>query len=180
MEALSPEPLGDRFSAEEVIRRLGLAPLPGEGGFFRETYRSPIRHNNPLDPADRSLATAIYYLLTPESFSALHRLRSDEIYHFYSGHPVELVCISEEGNLQRTILGSCVEDGQMCQFLVPAGVWQGSRLLSGGRWALLGTTMAPGFEFTDREMAMAESCTAWTPEVQSFARQLLAMESAGD
>jgi predicted cupin superfamily sugar epimerase len=127
-------------TAEEIIRFLQLRPLPLEGGWYRETHRS-------------SFSTAIYYLLTPDTFSALHRLPADEVFHFYLGDPVEMLQLGptpEEGGRLVT-LGPDIFSGQQVQIVVPAGVWQGSRLIPGGRFALLGTTMAPGFEFAQYE-----------------------------
>jgi predicted cupin superfamily sugar epimerase len=140
---------------EEIMSMLKLRPLPEEGGFFAETYRSdeqipqqalPERYGGP-----RSLATAIYYLLTPESFSALHRLRSDEMYHFYAGDPVELTQLRADGSGRIVLLGPEVWRGMQPQITVPRGVWQGSRLKPGGAFALLGTTVFPGFERADYE-----------------------------
>lgn len=142
--------------ADSLITKLGLIPLPGEGGYFRETYRSaeayvPLKTGNPSGTS-RNIATAIYYLLTPETFSALHRLPTDEIYHFYAGDPVEQLILIPNGGGVR-VLGSAVLEGQLAQCIVPAGAWQGSRLRKGGAWALMGTTMAPGFEFSQYEAA---------------------------
>jgi predicted cupin superfamily sugar epimerase len=164
------------MTAEEVIAKLGLTPLPGEGGYYRETYRSAESISEGLSfrygaNATRSTGTAIYYFLTPETFSALHRLKSDEVYHFYRGDPVQLTTIDSDGNVQQVLLGSRFEEGERCQFVVPAGVWQGSRLIAGGKWALLGTTVAPGFIFEDCELASASSFPASllsSPEVHSL------------
>ncbi len=143
-------------SADDVIRMLDLAPLPGEGGFFRETYRSRLRLPAPALPGeyggDRAAGTAIYYLLTPDSFSAMHRLRGDEVYHFYLGDPVEMLQLREDGTGEAVIIGRDIANGMAPQVVVPAGVWQGSRLLEGGAFALLGTTMAPGFDPRDFEL----------------------------
>lgn len=135
--------------ADQLIERLGLTPLPQEGGWYRETYRSPVTCRTPR--GERSLATAIYYLLTPETFSAWHRLPGDEIYHVYAGDPVELFTIDPSGVLQRTILGTRLDRGESPQHLVLGGSWQASRLVAGGSVALLGTTMSPGFDFADYE-----------------------------
>lgn len=142
---------------ERLKSLLHLEPLPGEGGYFIQTYRSretiphgalPGRY-----PNARSFGTGIYYLLTPDTFSALHRLRGDEIYHFYLGDPVELVQLEPDGAGEVLTLGPDLFQGMRLQTVVPHGVWQGSRLRSGGRFALLGTTMAPGFEYEDCELA---------------------------
>jgi len=139
--------------AEQVIAALGLEPHPEEGGWFRETYRSV----ETFEPGDafagtRSLGTAIYYLLTDTTYSALHRLPGDEIFHFYLGDPVEMLMLSPEGSSEIVRLGPDV-GAMKLQHVVPGGTWQGSRLVAGGRWALLGTTMAPGFDFRDYERA---------------------------
>src|SRR5207245_2095434 len=96
---------------------------------------------------DRWAGTAIYYLLTPDTFSALHRLPTDEVYHFYLGDPVEMLQLWPDGSGRVGTLGQDVRAGQLLQVIVPRGVWQGSRLRPGGAFALLGTTMAPGFDF---------------------------------
>ncbi len=131
-----------RATARELIARLGLEALPGEGGWFRRTWASPTE----LEPG-RPAGSAIYFLLTPEpeGFSALHRLESDEVYHFYAGDPVELHRIDEEGRDRPVRLGQDILGGEEVQAIVPAGILQGSRLVKGGEWALLGTTMAPAF-----------------------------------
>ena len=133
------------MTAQELIRLLDLKPLPGEGGYYRETYRSAAR-----GPDGKSASTAIYYLLTPDTCSALHRLPTDEVYHFYLGDPVELLLLGPDGGRIVT-LGTDLRAGQQPQFTVPAGTWQGSSLVDPGAFALMGTTMAPGFEFSDYE-----------------------------
>ncbi|MGH9777147.1 MAG: cupin domain-containing protein [Candidatus Acidiferrales bacterium] len=143
------------LTAEELIELLKLEPLPIEGGLFRQTYHSTENIPRSALPAryhgDKPFATAIYFLLTsdPDSFSALHRLPTDEVYHFYLGDPVELLLLFPDGGGRRIVLGQDILHGQLVQFVVPAGTWQGSRLIPGGRFALLGTTMAPGFDPTD-------------------------------
>lgn len=139
----------------QIIELLGLHPLPVEGGHFRQTYRSadpisaealPTRYGR-----KKRFCTAIYFLLTaePDSFSALHQLPTDEIYHFYLGDPVEVLLLHPDGTSGRVILGQDLLAGQQVQFVVPRDVWQGSRLVPGGRFALLGTTMAPGYDEQD-------------------------------
>jgi hypothetical protein len=132
------------LTAEEVIAVLGLEPHALEGGFFRETYRTGRMHGQ-----ERPLATAIYYLLTPQNYSALHRLPGDELFHFYFGDPVEQLHLRPDGSGAIVMLGHDLLAGQRPQVLVPGGVWQGSCLASGGRLALLGTTMSPGFAYPD-------------------------------
>jgi predicted cupin superfamily sugar epimerase len=145
-----------------IINSLGLQPHPLEGGYFRETYRCPESLTRPQ--GSRSLGTAIYYLLTPETFSALHRLPTDEIFHFYLGDPVRMLQLHPDGSWQWFVLGSEVLAGHHPQLVVPGGVWQGSYLLEGGRFALLGTTMSPGFDAADYEAGNREQLIQTYPK----------------
>ncbi len=142
------------MDADDIISALKLSPLPEEGGYYRETYRSEETIEAGALPAGRpgpkAYGTAIYYLLTPDTFSALHRLPSDEIYHFYAGDPVEMLQLDPGGGGRLIVIGDFLR-GFEPQVVAPRGVWQGSRLLPGGRFALLGTTVAPGFDFADYE-----------------------------
>src|SRR5213080_389937 len=135
-------------SADELIRHLGLRPHPKEGGYFRETYRAaesyanlPTRYQGP-----RSASTAIYYLLTPNTYSALHRLQTDEIFHFYLGDPIRMLQLDADGNGRTIVLGPDMLHGHNLQVVVPRGIWQGCFLEPDGKFALLGCTVAPGFE----------------------------------
>jgi predicted cupin superfamily sugar epimerase len=133
------------MTAEDVIAALGLEPHPLEGGFFRETYRTSQK----IWGQDRSLATAIYYLLTPQTYSRMHKLPGDELFHFYLGDPVEQLHLQSDGSGEVIILGTDVAAGHRPQVLVSGGVWQGAALAQGGQFALLGTTMSPGFAYPD-------------------------------
>lgn len=141
--------------ADRIIELLDLQPLPVEGGHFRQTYRSEesVPGNALPDRYQREklLCTAIYYLLTtdPDSFSAMHRLPTDEIYHFYLGDPVEMLLLYPDGGSAVVRLGPDLRAGQQVQFVVPGEVWQGARLALGGSFALMGTTMAPGYDEMD-------------------------------
>ena len=141
------------LSAQEMIRRLGLQPHPKEGGYFRETYRCPEKPDGlpTRYVGSRSFGTCIYYLLTPDTFSALHRLQSDEIFHFYLGGPVRMVQLFPDGEGRTIVLGNELNKGHEFQTVVPRGVWQGSFLEPGTDFALLGCTVAPGFEYVDYE-----------------------------
>lgn len=127
--------------AQRIIAALGLEPLPREGGFFRQTWRS-------------GTGSAIYFLMTPEDFSALHRLRADEVWHFYAGDAVEHVMLTPgDGAARVARLGGDILAGEIPQLVVPAGSWQGARLAAGGTptsrragWALLGCTLTPAWE----------------------------------
>lgn len=153
----------ENHNTEELIELFQLQPLPMEGGYYRETYRSK-------DVVEgKSVSTAIYYLLTPETCSILHRLPSDEVYHFYLGDAVEMLLLSPDGEGQIIELGPNIRSGQRVQMVVPANTWQGSRLIKPGTFALMGTTMAPGFEFSDFEPAQRD---ALIPGYPQFAEQI--------
>jgi predicted cupin superfamily sugar epimerase len=160
-----------RLTASQIRDLLGLEPLSIEGGYFIRSYESDHRiPQHALPPgypstgqAERLLSTAIYYLLTPETFSALHRLPGDEIYHFYLGHPVELLELRPDRTTARFTLGQDIVAGMKLQHVVPGGVWQGSRLLPGGEYALLGTTMAPGFDDADYESGSRDQLVSLYP-----------------
>lgn len=165
-------------TAKQLIEHLKLEPLPVEGGYFRQTYRSdetlarsalPARY-----PSERLFGTAIYYLLSddPDCFSALHRLPTEEIYHFYLGDPVELLLLHPDGPSERVVLGPDIFGGQQVQFVVPRDVWQGSRLIPGGRWALLGTTMAPGYDPSDFEGGERDALIQLYPQEADLIRAL--------
>lgn len=143
------------ITAEDLIRILQLKRHPLEGGYYRETYRSecllPGKGNHEGSHGKFSLGTAIYYLLTPESFSEMHRLKADEMFHFYLGDPVEMLHLFPRGGGRILKLGNDIESGCLPQVLVPGNAWQGCRLIPGGRFALMGTTMSPGFDFADYE-----------------------------
>ena len=171
-------------TADDLIRLLHLEPLPLEGGWYRETHRSsrqlPANVLAPRYRAARSASTAIYYLLTPDTFSALHRLPTDEVFHFYLGDPVEMLQIGpapEDGGRILT-LGSDLLAGQQLQTVVPAGVWQGSKLRAGGAFALMGTTMTPGFDFADYEGADRDALVAAFPEFEERIRILCPNQSS--
>jgi predicted cupin superfamily sugar epimerase len=136
-------------TADAVIRMLDLKPLTIEGGYFRETYRSLDQFTPAGYAGSRSIATAIYYLLTPETFSEMHMVPGEEIFHFYLGDPVEMLQIAPSGTAETTIMGNDLAAGMQPQHVVPGGYWQGARLCEGGKFALLGTTMSPGFEYAD-------------------------------
>jgi len=139
-------------TAAQLIEHLHLAPLPGEGGYFRQTSCRPT-------------ASAIFFLLTPGDFSALHRIAQDEAWHFYAGDRVEHVQFAADGSVLVARMGSDVLAGDQPQVIVPAGVWQGARLAAvpggGAGLALLGCTASPpwderGFELGARAALRAE------------------------
>jgi predicted cupin superfamily sugar epimerase len=146
-------------SAEYWIQKLKLEPHP-EGGYFRQTYASDIVVAREALPAGfsgpRAASTAIYFLLTGKNFSAFHRLRSDELWHFYAGAPVEVHVIEADGKYSEILLGSDAEAGQQFQAVVRSGCWFASHVADWDSWALVGCTVAPGFDFADFELARRE------------------------
>lgn len=151
------------MTAEEIKSQLKLEPHPCEGGFFRQTYVAGERVE--LSRGERSAGTAIYYLLEQGSFSEMHCLASDEIFHFYLGDPVEMLQLFPDGRSALFTLGQDLAAGQQVQLIVPAGVWQGARLIGEGKFALLGCTVTPGFDYADyRSGGFAELSEQWPKE----------------
>lgn len=149
--------------ADEIKELLRLEAHPVEGGFFRRTFTS--MGHVPLNRGVRPLGSAIYYLLESGTFSEMHMLGSDEMFHFYLGDPVEMLQLSEDGGSAVFTLGPDLAAGQHVQLLVPAGVWQGTRLVEDGKVALLGCTVTPGFDFADyRGGSYAELAEKWPEE----------------
>ena len=154
-----------------LVETFGLAPHP-EGGFFRETYRSsdvlPAIALPGRFASARAASTAILYLLPQGAVSKLHRLRSDEVWHFYAGDPLEIVTLTPEG-------ASTIElrsDGPhpVFQTVVRAGLWFGARVK--GRFALAGCTVAPGFDFADFEMGDRAALAAEFPKARDVINEL--------
>jgi uncharacterized protein len=163
-------------SADRLKELLRLEPHPREGGWFRQTYASAERipqHALPNRYAGgRAAGTAIYYLLTPDTFSEMHRLASDEVFHFYLGDPIEMLQLKPDGEGEIVRMGSDIEGGMKPQLLVPQSVWQGSRLIAGGEVALLGCTVSPGFDYSDYEQGTRELLTADYPAFAEMIRAL--------
>jgi predicted cupin superfamily sugar epimerase len=152
-------------TTDEIKKLLGLEPHPVEGGSYRRTYTS--RGTVALERGERAQGTAIYYLLEPGTFSEMHVLASDEIFHFYLGDPVEMLQLLPDGSSAVFTLGRDLEAGQHVQLVVPAGVWQGTRLIGDGKVALLGCTVTPGFDFADYRNASARELIAkWPSEAE--------------
>ncbi|MBC8039358.1 MAG: cupin domain-containing protein [Opitutaceae bacterium] len=158
------------LTAAEIIELLKLEPLPDEGGFFRQTYVSSVAL-----PEGRAAGTAIYFLMTPEEFSALHTLETEEVWHFYAGDPVEhLILDSATHTGAKTLLGPDLTAGQRPQLRVPAQACQGARLAPGGSWALLGCTMSPGWDEREFTLARRDPLLAafptWAADIHALTR----------
>jgi len=165
------------MTADEVKLRLGLAPHPREGGWFVQTYAA----NETVQPeyfADgrysgaRATGTAIYYLLEPETFSEMHLLQSDEVFHFYAGDAVEMLQLAPGAPGRRVLLSNDLTGESTPQVVVPRWVWQGSRLVAGGRWALLGCTVSPGFAYEDYASGGYDELAAQWPDWAEMIRGL--------
>lgn len=138
--------------ANAIIKLLGLEPHP-ERGYYRQTYRAALDVNSAAG-APRAASTAIYFLVTAsEPVTYLHRLRSDEIFHFYEGGPLEIVRLYPGGEWDVARLGTNLEAGERPQIVMPAGTWFGTALVAGASHCLVGCTVAPGFDFADFELA---------------------------
>jgi uncharacterized protein len=151
------------MTAQEIKALLRLEPHPVEGGFYRRTYTSDV--SVALLRGVRPYGTAIYYLLEAGTFSEIHVLASDEIFHFYLGDPVEMLQLHPNGDSKVLTLGPDLAAGQHVQVVVPAGVWQGTRMIGDGKVALLGCTVTPGFDFADyRNATYGELVATWPLE----------------
>jgi predicted cupin superfamily sugar epimerase len=152
------------MTADEIIQLLDLKPHP-EGGFYREAFKSQALIPGLKPP--RFCSTAIYYMLAAGTVSKIHRLASDEIFHFYMGDPVTWVLLKPNGKIEKTVLGSGLSQGQTPQMAVQAGTWFGGYLNDGGKFALMGTTMAPGFEFEDFALGDRKELIARFPQAEA-------------
>ena len=160
-------------AAQQWIQRLQLQPHP-EGGWYRQTYRAPLTLPHAALPGhagDRAASTAIYFLLAGDQFSAFHRLRSDEVWHFYAGSEL-IVHVIEHGTYSEILLGNDMQAGQQFQAVVPSGCWFGSSLRHPDTYALVGCTVAPGFDFADFEMAKRAELIAHYPQHRAMIERL--------
>ena len=144
------------MTVDYLVKALELLPHP-EGGFYKEVYRSagtiPGTALSPDFAGDRNTATSIYFLVEKNNFSALHKIKSDETWHFYYGDALEVIELDDTGNLKTTLVGNNLAAGETFQYTVKANTWFGSRVKAGGSFSLVGCTVAPGFDFADFEMA---------------------------
>jgi len=161
------------LTARTLVDQLGLLPHP-EGGFFRETYRDPLtltglpgRFTGP-----RHASTAIYYLLERGDLSALHRIASDEVWHHYAGGTLTVHVLHPGGRHEALRLGMDLAAGERPQAVVPARAWFGARLEGNDDFALVGCTVAPGFDFHDFELGTRDALLAEFPEHAALVRAL--------
>lgn len=162
-------------NANYYIQKLGLIKHP-EGGYFKEVYRCdellekerlPQRYNG-----DRNMSTSIYYLLENDDFSSFHKLKSDEIWHFYKGTSVMIYVIDEHGILTENILGDDLDKNEHLQFTIKKGTWFAARIIQPHSFVLIGCTVAPGFNFADFEMGKRSDLLKWFPEYKNIIERL--------
>jgi len=160
---------------KKLIELYKLQPHP-EGGWYKQTYKSQELipgHSLPDKfQGDRAFSTAIYFLLEQGNFSAFHRIKSDECWHFYAGDPLEVYILDKKGTMDIVTLGSDYTAGQLFQFVVPANCWFASRPSENSQFSFVGCTVAPGFEFEDFELGNAETLKNEFPEHGDVIRQL--------
>lgn len=161
--------------AEYYIKKLGLEKHP-EGGWFTEVYRSDEEiageHLPERYSGSRHHSTSIYFLLRSDTFSAFHRIKSDELWHFYEGSPVTIYMIDEKGNYSKVTLGRNIENGEVLQCVIPHGVWFGANVNSADSFCLVGCTVAPGFHFDDFELGEREEMLRMFPEHKEIIQML--------
>lgn len=160
---------------KKLVATFNLLPHP-EGGFYKETYRSDgVIRKDALPKnfsGDRNYATAIYFLLTSENFSAFHKIEQDEIWHFYDGSPLYVHVIDKEGNYTRHEVGIDIDAGQVPQLVVPAGCWFASSVKEEDSYSFVGCTVAPGFDFADFELANYETLAQEYPKHKEIIKKL--------
>lgn len=163
------------MNVEFLVKKLNLEPHP-EGGYYKEQYRSTnFLPKNALPNGflgDRTIATAIYFLIEKNNFSTLHKIKSDEIWHYYYGDALEVIEIDENGVLTITAIGNNLLEGETFQYTVKANTWFGSRVKGGGNFSLVGCTVAPGFDFNDFELATKEALIMQFPQHQKIINEL--------
>jgi predicted cupin superfamily sugar epimerase len=164
-----------KITPQQLVEKLKLLPHP-EGGWYRETYRSSdsfAGNNLPLGfEGVRSFSTAIYFLLEKGNFSAFHRIKSDECWHFYSGQSLDIFIIHPNGIFETISLGPEIEREEQFQFVVPANTWFASRPSEKSEYCLVGCTVAPGFDFNDFELANADALCKEFPQHEQIIKSL--------
>ena len=161
-------------TAQSYIQALQMRPHP-EGGFFQESYRSEQTMQAPAPgggSVQRNVCTAIYFLLEAGNFSAFHRIKSDEIWHFYAGQALEVLELLPDGELCCTRLGPDILRGELPQYVVPADTWFASRVVDGGTFSLVGCTVAPGFDFADFRLARRQELLEIFPQHRQIITEL--------
>ena len=163
------------INPQQLIQQYNLLPHP-EGGWYKETYRSAEQINADALPVffsgSRAYATAIYFLLEASNFSAFHRIRSDECWHFYAGGPLHIYVLQPNGLMDIICLGNDSSKNQLFQYVVPANCWFASRPAPESSFCFVGCTVSPGFDFEDFELAGAATLASQYPQYAAIIREL--------
>lgn len=169
------KPIPMTTSINKIIKALDLTAHP-EGGYYKETYRSKgeIEESNlnSTYKGKRNYSTGIYFLLTSDSFSALHRIKQDEIWHFYDGSPIRLHVISETGIYSVHSIGRDIFNGEVPQYVVPGGCWFAAEVINKDSYSLVGCTVSPGFSFEDFELKNKKELISLFPEQEGIISKL--------
>eukprot|EP00594_Rhizosolenia_setigera_P009835 CAMPEP_0178954562 /NCGR_PEP_ID=MMETSP0789-20121207/9065_1 /TAXON_ID=3005 /ORGANISM="Rhizosolenia setigera, Strain CCMP 1694" /LENGTH=172 /DNA_ID=CAMNT_0020635989 /DNA_START=266 /DNA_END=784 /DNA_ORIENTATION=+ len=159
----------DSEIVQKIIEKYEMLPHP-EGGYFKETYRS--EGSTDTKKGSRNFSTAIFFLITPGSVSRMHKIESDELWHFYLGGPMTIIEASKEDGVKKTVLGSDVLNGELVQYTVKAGTWFGSFPNEGSSFSFVGCTVAPGFDFEDFELGSRAKLLAEFPDAKDVINKL--------
>lgn len=156
--------------AVRIIEKLELKAHP-EGGYFNEIYRSSEVYTGGNISAERNCGTSIYFLLKGNDFSSFHRLKYDEIWHFYKGSPISVVMLDQSGIKYKT-LGTDILNNEEPQIIIPAGTWFGGYLKNNDSYSLIGCTMSPGFDYQDFELAKRNELLTMYPDYKEIIHKL--------
>lgn len=154
------------METKKIIEKLHLKPLKPEGGYYIETFRSEKKIK--IDGKEKQLSTAIFYFLKKGDICRIHRLKSDEVWHFYLGDSVNFILLYPDGKFERKVLGNNLKKGELPQIVIPKMVWQGARLKKGGKYALMGTTVSPAFDCEDFEIGEMEKFEKEFPHLKKL------------
>lgn len=161
--------------AKYYIEKLNLIAHP-EGGYFKEVYRADeiiqTEHLPDRYTSKRNFSTSIYFLLEGEQISKFHKLKSDEIWHFYDGSPINIFLLSSDGNLKDSILGKNLDKNESLQIVIKKGNWFGAKVIEKNSFSLIGCTVSPGFDFEDFELADIEKLLKKFPVNQKIIKEL--------
>lgn len=164
-----------KHTADYLIEKLKLEPHP-EGGYFREVYRADelikLEHLPDRYKVDHTFSTSIYYLLKGDQVSTFHRLKSDELWNFYTGSSLTLYVISDVGEYSKIKLGSNLENGEVFQTVIPSGSLFGATVNDKSSFSLVGCVVAPGFEFSDFELGKREELLKQFPQHREIIEKL--------
>jgi hypothetical protein len=164
------------MTAEQIVKHFKMQPLPQEGGYFIETYRAAeVLKKEILSPGvsgDRNISSVILYLLAAKTVSLMHRLKHDEMFHFYMGNPVTMLQLHPDGSSEIVTLGHDILEEQKVQVLVPKGTWQGAFIQPGGKFSLMGCSVAPAFDEADFELGDRETLLAKYPDMRELILRL--------